>query len=372
MNANHVSGGNSPRQSFLSYVRDSRASRQVVSPFLPHPGVIRQGLERLRLPVTEDDVVNEIALSRALDYEPMFMTECMKLVFDWKVDPERSRGDELVLVIKTRKGEWTHRAIGENIPWHDGGVCPVETPADHAMLVAVCEGVADRADEIRAYFRTWRARVGENGVIVLGHPHPSWLGYQISPMNIFYHWTDCREVFVRSMEAVAEAALFVMSIAHEEGIDFMSDSSYGLEMTSPELFRTMDLPYIRRFAAWTHERDGLFWYHNCGFTRRLILDGSFNTLGADLIETVAPPPEGDNSLAESRRALDPTICSKGNLNLQILRGGTPGDVEAGVRSIFEAVRGYKHVISTADGVLEGTPADNFISFVRTARELTES
>ncbi len=372
MNANNNSAGPSPRQRFLSYVRDSRSARQAVSPFLPHPGVIRQSLARLRLPFTEDDVANEIALSRALDYEPMFMTECMKLIFPWKPDPERSRGNDLVLVIPTRRGEWVQRAGGENIPWHDGGTCPVETPEDHDMLVAVCEEAAERADEIRAYFRTWRARVGDNGVIVLGHPHPSWLGCQISPTNIFYHWNDCRDVFIRSMEAVAEAALLVMAIAHEEGIDFMSDSSYGLEMTSPELFRTMDLPYIRRFADWTHERGGLFWYHNCGFTRRLILDGTFNALGADLIETIAPPPEGDNSLAESRRALDPSICSKGNLNLQILRGGTPGDVEAGVRSIFEAVRGGKHVLSTADGVLEGTPADNFIAFVRAARELAAS
>ncbi|MBP1657250.1 MAG: methylcobalamin:coenzyme methyltransferase [Bacteroidetes bacterium] len=361
-----------PRQRFLSYVRDSRSTRQVVSPFLPFPAVIRRCLEYLQIPVVEDDILNEITLSRSLDYEPMFMTDCSGLIFNWSVDPERSTDKSLTRVIRTGRGEWIHRASGENIPWHDAETCPVQTPEDHAMLVAVCEQVGDRAEEIRTYYRTWRKRVGEDGVIVIGHPHPSWLGYQINPSNIFYHWNDYQDVYIRSMEAIFEASLVVMSIAMEEGIDFMSDSSYGLEMTSPELFQVMDLPHIRRFAEWTHDRGGLFWYHNCGFTRQMIQDGTFNTLGADLIETIAPPPEGDNDLAESRRYLDPAICSKGNLNLRILRDGATDEIISATRSIVSAVNGYKHVLSTADGVLEGTPPENYITFVRTARELAGS
>ena len=65
-----------------------RATRQVVSrSFLPFPTVIRKCLEHLRLPVTGDDVLNEITLSRALDYEPMFMTDCSGLIFNWSDRP---------------------------------------------------------------------------------------------------------------------------------------------------------------------------------------------------------------------------------------------------------------------------------------------
>ncbi|MCU0646055.1 MAG: hypothetical protein MUC94_17565, partial [bacterium] len=214
-------------------------------------------------------------------------------------------------------------------------------------------------------------RVGEDGVIVLGHPHPSWLGYQISPSMIFYHWTDFRETFIRSMDALFEASLFVMNIALKEGIDFMSDSSYGLEMTSPQLFAEMDLPCIQKFVQWTHERNGLFWYHNCGYTRKLILDGTFNTLGADVIETIAPPPEGDNDLAESRKYIDPRICTKGNFNLNLLREGTPDQIADATRQMVASVRGWKHILSTADAVLPGTPPENFIALVKTAREASE-
>jgi hypothetical protein len=357
-----------PRTRFLSFVRDPASSPPVVSPFLPHPDVVRATLAALHLPVTGDAVQNEIALARELGYEPMFMTECSSLIFNWRIDESRSTPEEVVRVIDTPAGEWVRSSPREEVPWNDDAGCPVQTVEDHAMLVRACDQVAGREGEIREYFRTWRRAVGEEGVMVMGHPHPSWLGYQINPSNIFYHWSDWREVFERSMEAVYRASLVVMSIGLSEGIDFMSDSSYGLEMTSPDLFAAMDLPYIRKFAEWTHERGGLFWYHNCGFTSRLIRDGVFNALGADVIETIAPPPEGDNDLAESRRWIDRRICTKGNLNLRLLRDGRPEEIEGGVRAMVRAVRGSPHIFSTADGVLQGTPPENFIAFVRAARE----
>lgn len=357
----------SPRQRFLSYVRAPHDARPVVSPFLPNPDVVRETLAYLGLPVTDDPVRNEIRLAHALDYEPMFMTDCHGLVFHWQVDQERSDDEFEVSVIPTPVGEWVRRVPRQKSVWSGESGCPVRTREDHSFLVSVCEQVGEREPEIRAYFRQWRQRVGEEGVIVIGHPHPSWLGYQISPQLIFAHWIDHRDTFRRSMDAIYSAALFVMDIAISEGIDFMSDSSYGLEMTSPALFEEMDLPYVRAFADWTHERGGLFWYHNCGHTRQLILDGAFNRLGADVIETIAPHPEGDNDLAESRRHIDLCICTKGNLSLPLLRDGTPEEVSRETERMVEAVRGHAHIYSTADAVLPGTPPQNLIAFITTAR-----
>jgi len=359
---------NSPRQRFLSYVRHPATSPPIVSPFLPHPEVIRETLKYLHLPVTDDPIKNEIRLARELEYEPMFMTDCSGLIFNWSIDESRSSESIAFRVIKTHAGEWAWRAPRKEIPWSDEADCPVQTERDHAMLVSVCEQVAERSEEISNYFRTWRQNVGEEGVIVIGHPHPSWLGYQINPTNIFYQWNDFQKVYLRSMDALYEASIFVMSVAMSEGIDFMSDSSYGLEMTSPELFATMDLPYIRKFADWTHRHDGLFWYHNCGFTSRLIKEGVFNTLGADVIETIAPPPEGDNNLAESRSHIDRRICTKGNLSLRLLRDGSPDEIRQQVRTMVTAVDGYAHIFSTADAVLPGTKPENFITFVRATRD----
>jgi len=360
-----------PRQRFLSYVRNHTNKRPIVSPFLPNPSVIKQTLEYLNLPFTEHDIQNEIRLAKELDYEPMFMAEMTNLIFNWKVYESRSDDKFEVSVIQTPKGEWVRHFPRKEIQWNDDAQCPVQTEQDHEFFVAVCEQVGELETEIRNYYRQFRQRVDEDGVIVLGHPHPSWLGYQISPSMIFYHWNDFQKTFIRSMDALFEASLFVMNIALEEGIDFMSDSSYGLEMTSPKLFAEMDLPYIQKFGKWTHERNGLFWYHNCGFTRKMIMDGTFNTLGADVIETIAPPPEGDNDLAESRKYIDPQICTKGNFNLHILRDGNPDIIADKTNKMIHSVQGWKHIFSTADGVLPGTPPENYIAFVKTAREASE-
>lgn len=235
------------------------------------------------------------------------------------------------------------------------------------MLVQVCEEIEDHEERLRTYFREFRRRVGEDGVIVIGHPHVSWLGYQASQQNLIFHRQDYPEAFARSMAAIMEASLFVFGIAMEEGIDFMSESCSGLEMTSPRGFDEVDLPILLKLSAWTHERGGLFWYHNCGQTRELIRSGRFNRFAPDVLETIAPPPEGDNELAESRRAVDPAICTKGNLSLGTLRDGTVSDVVRQTGALIDAVRGFRHIHSTADGVLPGTPPENFIAFVRAAR-----
>ena len=357
-----------PRQRFLSYVRQEQGSRPVVSPFLPSPEVVRNTLEHLGLVAEEDPVVNEVRLSRALDYEPMFMTDCSGLILSWQVDEGRSDDEYEVSVLPTPKGDWVRRVSRRVGQWGDEESFPLRTEADHEKFALICERVGDREAEIRSYLSTWRERAGEDGVIVLGHPHPPWLGFQISQQNILFHWMDMREAFRRSMDAFFEAALFVMEIAMEEEIDFMSDCAYGTEMTSPQLFEEMDLPYLRAYADWTHARGGLFWYHSCGHTRSLIRGGLFDRMRADVIETVAPPPEGDNDLAESRRHLDRAICSKGNLSLGLLRDGTAAEVAEVTRRMVEAVSGYAHIFSTADAVLPGTPPENLIAFVRTARE----
>jgi hypothetical protein len=320
------------------------------------------------MPVTGDLVDDEVRLARALDYEPMFMTACHDLIFPWKEVVELSDSDWIVMEMPTPDGPWERRVSRRLGEWGDDAGFPVKTEDDYARLVAVADGVVDREAKIRAYFRDWRARVGEEGVIVIGHPHVTWMGYQVSQRNLIFHELDYREAFHRGMDAIYRAARFVFAIAMEEGIDFMSESCSGLEMTSPKDFDRLDLPYLEALSDVTHARGGLFWYHNCGLTRRLILSGRFNRFAPDVVETLAPAPEGDNDLAESRRALDPAICTKGNLSLLLLRDGTPEEVAAATREMVAATRGFAHIHSTADAVLTGTPPENFLAFVRTARE----
>lgn len=359
----------SPRQRFLDYVRRVPGARPVVSPFLPHPPLVEKTLGYMGLPAHGDHFEKEIRLARELAYEPMFMCGGTNLIFPWEEDESRSDADWSVSVLPTPEGEWVRKVSRQTGLFGDESGFPVQTEADHRKLAAVCDQIGDREEEIRGYFRDSRRRAGEEGVIVIGHPHVTWLGYQIGQQNMIFHALDYPEAFANSMEAIYRASLVLFEFAMQEGVDFMSESGYGMEMISPEQFAAQDLPYTRRLADWTHERDGLLWYHNCGQTRRLIESGLFDQLGADVIETLAPPPDGDNEdLAASRRCLDPAICSKGNLNLSLLREGSADEVAQKTRDMVRAVEGFTHIHSTADTPFAETPPENFLAFLRTARE----
>ncbi|MFC1525665.1 uroporphyrinogen decarboxylase family protein [Candidatus Latescibacterota bacterium] len=279
----------SPRQRFLDYVRRVPDARPVVSPFLPHGPLVTRTLEHLGLPAAGDHFENEIRLARELAYEPMFMCGGSGLIFPWEEDDSRSDADWSVSVLATPEGEWVRKVSRQAGLFGDESGFPVRSEADHHKLVAVCDQIRDREEVIRAYFRDCRQRIGEEGVIVIGHPHVTWLGYQIGQQSMIFHALDYPETYAASMEAICRASLVLFEFAMEEGVDFMSESGYGMEMISPEQFAAQDLPYTRRLADWTHERGGLMWYHNCGQTRQLIEAGHFDALGADVIETLAPP-----------------------------------------------------------------------------------
>ena len=244
----------------------------------------------------------------------------------------------------------------------------VTTEAGLGELTARLQHVAEREPAIRQYYRQWRERVGEDGVIVNGHPQVGYLSARVSQENMFLLDIDYPRAFADCVAATIAATLQVNEIAMQEGIDFMSEGSFGLELVSPKWYERYDLTYLPRMSAHTHAHNGLFWYHNCGRTRELIRRGYFNRLGCDVIETISPPPEGNNDLFEARRMLDPAICTKGNLSLILLLSGSASEVEQATRKMVQAVEGYAHIYSTADAVYGDTPVENFIIFLRTARE----
>ena len=326
-----------PRQRFIDCVRHVPGAAPVVSPFLPKPEILEKTLVALGEPVTHDPVDDEIRASAALGYEPMFMIDLLAPLYGPDIATQPLIEDE----------------------------------AGIYALIERLRHVGEREPEIRQYYRQWRERIGETGVIVNGHPQVGWLSARMTQENMFLLDHDFPAAYAAGAEAVVVANMQVNEIAMEEGIDFMSEGTFGLELISPKWYEKYDLTFIPRLSAHAHAHGGLFWYHNCGRTRELIERGYFNKLGCDVIETISPPPEGNNNLAESRRRLDPDICTKGNLSLPLLCNGSVEEVEAATRAMVQAVAGYSHIYSTADAVFAETPAENFITFIRTAKEEAE-
>lgn len=103
-------------------------------------------------------------------------------------------------------------------------------------------------------------------------------------------------------------------------------------------------------------------------TPSYIWRGYYDRFCPDVFETLSPPPQGDlDNLAETRRRLPSSICTKGNLDLGLLREGTPDQVADATLDILAATRGYRHMVGTADSVLPSTPIENIKAMVAAAK-----
>ena len=73
-----------------------------------------------------------------------------------------------------------------------------------------------------------------------------------------------------------------------------------------------------------------------------------------------------HDLAAARRDY-PHLIFQGNVDEEILRGGTPTQVEAAVKECLRAGGGSRHILNLNHGVDKGTPVANFEAFVRTTK-----
>ncbi|MCC7360883.1 MAG: hypothetical protein IT317_15480 [Anaerolineales bacterium] len=191
-----------PRQRFIDCVRHAPGAAPVVSPFLPKPELLEKTLVALGEPVTHDPIDDEIRVSAALGYEPMFMIDLHAPLYGADVDAGPLIEDE----------------------------------AGIYALIERTRTVEAREPEIRRYYRQWRERIGEAGVIVNGHPQVGWLSARMTQENMFLLDHDFPATYAAAAEAIIVANMRVNEIAMEAGIDFMSEGTFGLELISPRWY----------------------------------------------------------------------------------------------------------------------------------------
>ncbi|MFO0967847.1 MAG: uroporphyrinogen decarboxylase family protein [Gemmataceae bacterium] len=76
-----------------------------------------------------------------------------------------------------------------------------------------------------------------------------------------------------------------------------------------------------------------------------------------------------HDLAAARRDY-PSLVFQGNVDEDILRAGTPAEVEEATRRCLAAGGGRRHILNLNHGVDRATPVANFEAFVQTARSMS--
>jgi uroporphyrinogen-III decarboxylase len=133
---------------------------------------------------------------------------------------------------------------------------------------------------------------------------------------------------------------------------------------SPRLFDALVARYDGPLFDLVHEHDCYVHVH-CHGRIAGVLD-RWADLGADLLDPVEPPPQGDIEMGEAKRQVDAQITLMGNIEFRDLEFATPDEIEEKVRRAIED-GGKKHTIlyPSARGITEVSEQyrDNAIRYI---------
>jgi uroporphyrinogen decarboxylase len=166
------------------------------------------------------------------------------------------------------------------------------------------------------------------------------------------------KICVRQMEFLAEAKV--------ESV--LTGGSGAITLQSPDIFRKMSLPTIKKVTKIAREAGILSGIHSCGKEYALV-EMCANETDLDYVNPLEILPMGDCELAGIKQKFGDKLALMGNLHTSgvMLQSAMRVRLES-LRAIREAGQGGGFVLSTGDQCGYNTPYENIIEIVRVAKE----
>ena len=218
-----------------------------------------------------------------------------------------------------------------------------------------------------------RDRIGDHGVYVAMVPvfQDWWFHYRQGGFE------QCYQDFVDESQFMDEVHEFWMEwalaylralLAARPDEIMLGGSSASLSISSPDIFRKYELPFIQKASRICKEAGVISHLHICGRSWKLVQLVAEQT-DVDVMEPMEEPPGGDVDLAEAKRRVGGKLCIKGNINtFDFMMNATPEQVEDKCkRCIDAAAAGGGYVLSTGDQCGRDTPHANLFKMVEVAK-----
>ena len=223
-------------------------------------------------------------------------------------------------------------------------------------------------------YREQRNEMGESGMICIGVGVPgfqSWFGwFQGGLEAVTYAYADYPDLFAELVEMQDRNAVRVTEMAIDAGVEsILTGGSGSITLQSPELFRKLSLPTIRKVTRLCRQAGVICGIHSCGRERALVQMCAEET-ELDYVNPLEVPPMGDCDLAECKRLWGDRLALMGNLHTTaVMLRGTVDDVRReSLKAILAAGGDGGFVLSTGDQCGRDTPDENIFEIVRVAKE----
>jgi len=148
----------------------------------------------------------------------------------------------------------------------------------------------------------------------------------------------------------------------------LGGSSASLSVSSPDIFRRYELPFIQQAAQICKKAGIPSHLHVCGKSWQLLEIVAEET-EVDSMEPLEEPPTGNVDMAEAKRRYGKRICLKGNINTtEFMLRATPEEVEEKCKYLIDvAAPDGGFILSTGDQCGRDTPDANLFKMVEVAK-----
>ena len=219
-----------------------------------------------------------------------------------------------------------------------------------------------------------KKEMGEHGMICVYIGVPGFQNF-VPMFNgnleaLTYAYYDYPELFEELVELFERHELQKLDMALDAGVEsILTGGSGSITMQSPELFRKLSLPSLKKITRRCKEAGVICGIHSCGKERYLV-EACANETDLDYVNPLEIPPMGDCDLAECKQNYGHKLALMGNLHTTgVMLCGSPVDVRReSLKAILAAGTNGGFVLSTGDQCGRDTQFENIIEMVKVAKE----
>jgi hypothetical protein len=177
----------------------------------------------------------------------------------------------------------------------------------------------------------------------------------------FYH------EFMEFLASILEKDYELLADTAHECIGIQGNMANG-RLVGSDFFRKHIQPYEKRLIDAVKSRGKFSLYHNCGPAKNLY--ENYRELGMTVWETISPPPQGDNEIAEVKKLLGKDLVLSGNLDqIHFLKEADTNEIKAAVEKLIAVCKpGGKYLFATSDYLEPNTPLENVKALIEAAVE----
>ena len=216
-----------------------------------------------------------------------------------------------------------------------------------------------------------RNEIGDRGIVGLDvavpglHVWSDWFRHQTAVYAV-YDTPDLIEEFRLLTHEFVVRLLDAIIAKRPDNINIQS--SGGITLQSPALFRKLSLPTLKEVTRRAKEAGIPTLMHCCGKARVLAGMAAEET-DLSALNPLEAPPMGDCDLAEVKQAHGAKLALMGNLpTTTLMLNGAPDDVRRAARAAIDAAgAGGGFILSTGDQCGRDTPDENIFAMIEEAR-----